>query len=285
MPSRLVADKNIENNKDGRRLEKVMLSSREWEILPKIIEILTPFEELTNKFSGKNYVTLSLLYPYIRILIKHLEKEVSIDENLIEEEDFEYIDIFNLEEDIISDDINLEENKDFEVVIHQLNQNRGQKVKIQINNPPKVINIIETTFKKSLLKWVSFYWSVSNNIRLFSSLLDPRFKDLSFIEIYEKREILESFNNQYDWLNNINTRPLQEISLIPKKRSLFDDYFNIEEDSLNNSNELTHYESLPKLSIDKNPLQWWKDKHEIYPNLSNVAREYLAVNATSVPSE
>ena len=157
LPSRLVADKNIENNKDGRRLEKVMLSSREWEILPKIIEILTPFEELTNKFSGKNYVTLSLLYPYIRILIKHLEKEVSIDENLIEEEDFEYIDIFNLKEDIISDDINLEENKDFEVVIHQLNQNRGQKVKIQINNPPKVINIIETTFKKSLLKWVSFY--------------------------------------------------------------------------------------------------------------------------------
>jgi len=152
LPSRLVADKNIENNKDGRKLKKVMLSSREWEILPKIIEILTPFEELTNKFSGKNYVTLSLLYPYIRILIKHLEKEVSIDENLIEEEDFEYIDIFNLEEDIISDDINLEENKDFEVVIHQLNQNRRQKVKIQINNPPKVINIIETTFKKSLLK-------------------------------------------------------------------------------------------------------------------------------------
>src|SRR6266540_6538975 len=118
LPSRLVADKNIENNKDGRRLEKVMLSSREWEILSKIIEILTPFEELTNKFSDKNYVTLSLLYPYIRILIKHLEKEVSIDENLIEEEDFKYIDIFNLKKDIISDDINLEENKDFKVIIY-----------------------------------------------------------------------------------------------------------------------------------------------------------------------
>ena len=61
MPLRLVADKNIENNKDSRRLKKVMLSSREWEILSKIIEILIPFEELTNKFSGKNYVTLLLL--------------------------------------------------------------------------------------------------------------------------------------------------------------------------------------------------------------------------------
>ncbi len=105
-----------------------MLSSKEWEILPKIIKILILFEELTNKFSGKNYVILSLLYSYIRILIKHLEKEVSIDENLIEEEDFKYIDIFNLKKDIISDDINLEENKDFEVVIYQLNQNKGQKV-------------------------------------------------------------------------------------------------------------------------------------------------------------
>src|SRR6266540_954545 len=99
LPLRLVADKNIKNNKDGRKLE--------------------------NKFSGKNYITLLLLYLYIRILIKYLEKEVSIDENLIEKEDFKYINIFNLKENIISDDINLEENKDFEVVIHQLNQNRG----------------------------------------------------------------------------------------------------------------------------------------------------------------
>ncbi len=48
----------------------------------KIIKILTLFEKLINKFSGKNYITLLLLYLYIRILIKHLEKEVSIDENL-----------------------------------------------------------------------------------------------------------------------------------------------------------------------------------------------------------
>src|SRR6266542_2873941 len=107
-----------------------MLSFKKWKILSKIIEILISFEKLTNKFSGKNYITLLLLYLYIRILIKYLEKEVSIDENLIEEEDFEYIDIFNLKEDIISDNINLEENKDFEIIIHQLNQNKGQKIKI-----------------------------------------------------------------------------------------------------------------------------------------------------------
>ncbi len=130
MPLRLVIDKNIENNKDDRRLKKVLLSFRKWEILPKIIEILILFEELINKFSNKNYVILLLLYLYIRIFIKYLEKEVSIDENLIEEEDFEYIDIFNLKEDIISDNINLEENKDFEIIIHQLNQNKGQKIKI-----------------------------------------------------------------------------------------------------------------------------------------------------------
>src|SRR6266542_4326748 len=107
-----------------------MLSFRKWKILSKIIEILILFEELTNKFNGKNYITLLLLYLYIRIFIKYLEKEVSIDENLIEEEDFEYIDIFNLKEDIISDNINLEENKDFEIIIYQLNQNKGQKIKI-----------------------------------------------------------------------------------------------------------------------------------------------------------
>jgi len=45
LPSKLVADKNIESNKDGRRLKKIILSSREWKILSKIIEILIPFEK------------------------------------------------------------------------------------------------------------------------------------------------------------------------------------------------------------------------------------------------
>ena len=49
--------------------------------------------------------------------------------------------------------------------------------------------------------------------------------------------------------------------------------------------ELSIYNELPEFQQETNPLLWWKDRISSFPNLSNVAREYLAVNATSVPSE
>src|SRR6266542_4863977 len=50
-------------------------------------------------------------------------------------------------------------------------------------------------------------------------------------------------------------------------------------------NELTKYNELPEFHKETNPLLWWKDRAIGFPNLSKVAREYLAINATSVPSE
>lgn len=39
------------------------------------------------------------------------------------------------------------------------------------------------------------------------------------------------------------------------------------------------------ISVDSNPLKWWKDNENQYPNLSKLAKRYLAVQATSVASE
>ena len=34
-----------------------------------------------------------------------------------------------------------------------------------------------------------------------------------------------------------------------------------------------------------NPLNWWKDRKAEYPILSSLARQYLGISSTSVPSE
>ena len=34
-----------------------------------------------------------------------------------------------------------------------------------------------------------------------------------------------------------------------------------------------------------NPLQWWKEKEDAFPILSNIARMVLCIPATSAPSE
>ena len=45
------------------------------------------------------------------------------------------------------------------------------------------------------------------------------------------------------------------------------------------------YLQYPALDIDESPLEWWKLECKRMPLLSAVARKYLCVCATSVPSE
>jgi len=50
-------------------------------------------------------------------------------------------------------------------------------------------------------------------------------------------------------------------------------------------NEYKLYLSLPLCDEDINSLEWWKDNQSKLPNLSRMARDYLGIPATSVPSE
>ena len=45
------------------------------------------------------------------------------------------------------------------------------------------------------------------------------------------------------------------------------------------------YCSLPPVTADVDILQWWKAKSKTFPDLSKMARDILAIPATSVPSE
>ena len=38
-------------------------------------------------------------------------------------------------------------------------------------------------------------------------------------------------------------------------------------------------------SVESDPLDWWKSNETIFPNLAKLAKCYLAVPATSMPSE
>lgn len=48
--------------------------------------------------------------------------------------------------------------------------------------------------------------------------------------------------------------------------------------------ELTSYLS-PDTDKDTDPLQWWKQHEANFPRLSNLAKKYLSIPATSAPSE
>jgi len=49
--------------------------------------------------------------------------------------------------------------------------------------------------------------------------------------------------------------------------------------------ELRRYEEYPSVPIDTDPLRWWEHEEQKFPNLKCLARKYLCICGTSVPSE
>lgn len=51
------------------------------------------------------------------------------------------------------------------------------------------------------------------------------------------------------------------------------------------SDEYQAYLSLPQIAGEDDPLEWWKQNAQQFPNLAKMARDFLSIPATSVPSE
>jgi DNA-binding PadR family transcriptional regulator len=56
-------------------------------------------------------------------------------------------------------------------------------------------------------------------------------------------------------------------------------------DSDDDKDEPSDYLIKKEVRSSINPLNWWEDKKVEYPILSSLARQYLVISSTSVPSE
>jgi hypothetical protein len=51
------------------------------------------------------------------------------------------------------------------------------------------------------------------------------------------------------------------------------------------TDEVNRYNKISQISLDSDPLLWWKENAFFFPLLANVAKSRLCIPATSVPSE
>ena len=56
----------IDARKDGKQLEKFMLTTDEWSFLQELVCVLGPFEEATRLLGGEKYITHSIMHPIIK---------------------------------------------------------------------------------------------------------------------------------------------------------------------------------------------------------------------------
>ncbi|CAJ0902407.1 13834_t:CDS:2, partial [Entrophospora sp. SA101] len=84
-------DVDREVRENGRKLKKILLKDNEWLFLENFVRILKDFDDITKLFSSRDFVSLSLVYPTIRVLIEKVKKINTNNTNINTEYDDEYI--------------------------------------------------------------------------------------------------------------------------------------------------------------------------------------------------
>jgi hypothetical protein len=265
MASSLSIDSDAQARKDGKRLKKINLVDDEWEALKKLTNILEKFAEATEILGGSNYTTISFMYQALEIIKKDInvliEEPVEIDlttQNTVFDENIGYIDS---PEDEIDTDYPKERNISIEI--------------------PQNCKNLEKKVKKALYQAMNHYWDVPREHGMIGALLDPRCKELRFFSENLKIRTQEQLRSIYEDLNEEDYNHRDGVDK-QFSNSLLASMFmqNIEK-----SDEVSDYLAIPQIQFNGCPLEWWKMNERKFPILSNLAKKYLCIPATSTPSE
>jgi hypothetical protein len=278
-----------EIRKDGSRLKRFLLADEEWELLDNLIDLLMPFEEATREFSGNTYVILSRVIPKIKEMIFDLATSESplSNEELLNEDT-----VFGLDDAEVQP-IDMDDDE----IISKIT-----KKKISIKNPLNTTGVLKE-IKKNIYSALIYYWDIPNEFGLMAALLDPRYKNLDFIDNEdEKQQIIQRLRDEFNEIEG-SRMPIPELPLnnpVPsdaessirshkeyhqrrKMKNKKEDKSPVPNTTI--IDEITNYLSLPLALETENPLTWWQLRLQMFPKLSKIVRKYLAIPATSVSSE
>jgi len=267
MVNHLLTHDDSNTKKDGKKLKEIMLSETEWELIIDFLQVLGPIEEVTTCLGGSKYVTYSLLFRLIQSLKQRFRSNRTINNELN----------FDEEEDVFDND-----DVDFE--------NQEDSDQHDINTPVNTTNLLNLV-KKNMYQALCYYFPPPTSEKLLPALLDPRCKKLEDIdssirlnvenklrELYKEFKEKENQIQEDDDNRNNNSNTTVNLLYVPSLLKSLDK----EEVA---QDEVEEYLDLSQIGINSDPLVWWNLHSKKFPILSELSRVYLAVAATSTPSE
>ncbi|EXX50412.1 hypothetical protein RirG_271130 [Rhizophagus irregularis DAOM 197198w] len=156
-----------------------------------------PFEEATHEFSGNSYITLSRVIPIIKEMIFDLATEVpSNNDDFLNEDTIFGSEALEIQQTDFDDD---------EVI------SNITKKKISIKNPLNTVGILEK-IKQNIYNALIYYWDIPNDLGLMAALLDPRYKNLDFLDDDEKQRIVQKLRSELGGVKTSTSEPLNNPS-------------------------------------------------------------------------
>jgi len=117
---------------------------------------------------------------------------------------------------------------------------------------------------------------------VLASLLDPRYKRLTFLTKEQQKHAEDSLESLLD---ELPLRMASDEATTPSKQQRHTlDFLNFTSPE-KPTDDCERKAYLNEKPVSGDPLSWWKENESKYPRISKLARRYLAVPATSVPSE
>ena len=157
--------------------------------------------------------------------------------------------------------------------------------KILINTPQDCKDLTEKV-KLALHTAINHYWIVPQNEGMIATLLDSRCKSLNFANKSQKNQtkalLREIYNEKRQELSTIQ----QQQSLSPDNtiNSLLQDIF-ANRHRHERQDEIEEYMMIEEIDVSTCPFKWWASQELRFPILSQLAKKYLAIPATSAASE
>lgn len=226
-------------------------SAVEMQNIKTLILILKPLEYVTKELSGEQYVTISKIIPMVNCLKAQIND-------------------VHVAEGIGGDD----------------------------NTDDKVIN----TVKNEIIKQIErrFGHIEDNHLIAISCLLDPRFKNIHFQDARacaKAISLLRRFITTTPSSSIISSEPDSDSS-VETSYDFWSHHKKLAHTKKQNKNdcssssfqsktkdEISYYLSAQVSPLSLEPLKQWEDMKVVFPKLYKLAREYLSIPATSVPSE